>query len=237
MDIQTGATGIPGSPNGTFGFTGSWTQQNPQQAAAGSGNSLADLLLGYPASGSVAWGVNTFVSYHYYGAYVQDDFKVSRTLTLNLGLRWDAFTSPAERHNGINGSFCFTCTNPYDAQISHAAYPTLPNPLTGGLTFAGVSAPAAPYNVKLNQWQPRFGLAWAITPGTVLRAAYGVFYGVANPATTSTGFNQSTTYISSLDGGVTPTEKPLSCPERLIQPGPSRRLERVRASRRPWDKR
>jgi hypothetical protein len=129
---------------------------------------------------------------------------------LNLGLRWDVYTSPTERHHGINGSFCFTCKTPYDAQINHAAYPSLQNPLTGGLTFAGVSAPGDPYHVKLNQWQPRFGLAWAITPGTVFRAGFGIFYGVANPATTSIGFNQNTPYISSLDGGVTPTNYFLS---------------------------
>jgi hypothetical protein len=210
MDIQTGASGIPGSPNGTFAFSGVWTQQNPLTAAAGSGNSLADLLLGYPASGSVDWSINTLVAYHYYAGYVQDDFKVSRTLTLNLGLRWDAYTSPTERHDDINGSFCFTCTNPYSAQINYAAYPTLQNPLLGGATFTGVSAPRDPYNVKLDQFQPRFGLAWAITPGTVLRAGFGIFYGVANPATSSTGFDQTTPYITSLDGGVDPTNYFLS---------------------------
>jgi len=221
MDIQSGGSGIPGSPNGAFTFSGAWTQLNPLQSAAGSGNSLADLLLGYPASGTVNWGITTFVGYHYYAGYVQDDFKVSRTLTLNLGLRWDVNNSPTERHNGINAGFCFTCKNPYDAQINHSAYPS---PLMGGLTFPGVSAPRDPYKVKLDQWQPRFGLAWAITPGTVLRAGFGIFYGVANPAVSSTGFSQSTPYISSLNGGVNPTNYFLSgtpYPSGVIAPAGS----------------
>jgi hypothetical protein len=205
MGLQSGATGIPGEANGTFSFTGQWTQQNPLTATTGAGNGMADLLLGYPASGSVVWGTNDFISSHYYAAYLQDDFKVRQNLTLNLGLRWDANTSPTERHNGINGSFCFTCTNPYNADVNHTAYPTLENPLTGGLTFAGATAPRAPYNVDLSDWQPRLGIAWSINPKTVFRAGFGIYYSVANFGNTATGFTQTTSYVDSLNGNVSPT--------------------------------
>jgi hypothetical protein len=210
MDIQTGASGIPSTPNGTFTFNPQWTQQNPLTAATGSGNSLASLLLGYPSSGSVTWGIKDFITYHYYAAYLQDDFKALKNVTLNLGLRWEVDTSPSERHNGINGPFCFTCTSPYNAQINAASYPGLENPLTGGLTFTGVTARRAPYNVPLTNWQPRVGFAWAITPKTVFRAGFGIYYSYGNLGTTNTGFSQTTSYVESLNGDVNPTNYFLS---------------------------
>jgi len=210
MNIQSGAAGIPGKPNGAFTFGLNWTQQNPLTAVTGSGNALADLQLGYPSSGSVAWNNNAFTTYRYYAAYVQDDFKLRPNVTLNLGLRWDVDTSPSERHNGINGPFCFTCPNPYTNQINYSLYPTLPNPLTGGLTFAGVNAPRSPYNVPLTNWQPRVGIAWAITPRTVFLAGFGFFYNYGNLGTTTTGFSATTNYIESVNGNVNPTNYFLS---------------------------
>jgi hypothetical protein len=210
MDVQTGAAGIPSTsptstttcaPNGMFTFNANWTQENPLTATTGTGNGLASLLLGYPSSGSVYWGINQFITYHHYGTYIQDDFKVLKNLTLNLGLRWDVDTSPSARHNNLNGSFCFTCTNPYSALVSPANYAGLENPLTGGLTFAGVTAPAAPDNVKFDDLGPRFGLAWAITPKTVFRGGFGIFYNYGNNATTDTGFSESTSYIDSVAVG------------------------------------
>jgi hypothetical protein len=210
MDVQNGASGIPGTPNGAFTFNSAWSQENPLTATTGTGNSLADLLLGYPSSGSVGWNINDFTSYHYYATYLQDDFKARHNLTLNLGLRWDVDTSPSERHNGINGPFCFTCTNPYNAQINAADYAGLESPLTGGLTFAGVTAPRAPYNVPLTNWQPRLGISWAITPKTVFRAGFGIFYNYENFGTSNTGFSETTSYVESLNGDVNPTNYLLS---------------------------
>ncbi|MGD1101476.1 MAG: TonB-dependent receptor [Terriglobia bacterium] len=208
--IQSGADGVPSNTNGSFSFSGQWSRANPLTATTGTGNGLADLLLGYPASGSVLWGINNLITWRYYAAYFQDDFKVSKKVTINMGLRWDVDTSPSERHNGINGGFCFTCTNPYTAQINYATYPTLQNPLTGGLTFAGVTAPHAPGDVHFTHWQPRVGIAWAITPKWVLRAGFGMFYNIGNSATTTTGFTQTTSYVASLDGSVHPTNYFLS---------------------------
>lgn len=205
MDFQSGAQGIPGNPNGSFSFNGQWTRENPLRSAAGSGSGLADLLLGYPASGSADWGFNPYSSYHHYDLYVQDDYKALKNLTLNLGLRWDIATPPSERYNRMNGGFCYTCVNPYSSQVNFAAYPGLENPLTGGLTFAGVSAPHAPGGVQLTNLEPRFGIAWAFMPKTVFRAGFGFYYRYGNNGVTAYGFNQSTSYVPSLDGGITPT--------------------------------
>ena len=131
-------------------------------------------------------------------------------MTLNLGLRWDVNGSPSERFNSINAGFCLTCPNPYTSQIKYSQYPNLPNPLTGGWLFAGGSQPQAPFQVQLNHWQPRFGISWAVTDKWVVRAGYGVFYSWNQLTTDSQGFNQSTSYITSLNGNLTPTNYFLS---------------------------
>jgi hypothetical protein len=210
MDVQSADSGIPGRPNGTFGFNVNWTQSNPQAATIGQGLGIAGLLLGYPTSGSLDWNSNLFVSYHYYGLFAQDDFKLRKNLTLNLGLRWDVNTSPFERFNRINAGFCFTCKNPSTSQIDYSQYPGLQNPLLGGLQFAGVGQPSAPFEAQLSHWQPRLGISWAITPKWVVRAGYGTFYSWGRLDTNSTGFNQSTPNIASLDGSLTPTNYFLS---------------------------
>lgn len=209
-DSQTGYSGIPGQPNGAFTFSGQWTRSNPLAGGTNQAESLADLLLGYPASGLVSWDAKPFFSYHTYGLYVQDDYKFRPNLTLNIGLRWDIYTSPTERYNQANAGFCFTCTNPYNSQINHTQYPNLSNPLTGKLLFAGVTAPRAPFDVQLSNIQPRFGLAWAIKPWLVFRAGYGNFYSYGNAGMTTLGYSQGTSYVNSLDGGVTPTSYFLS---------------------------
>jgi hypothetical protein len=205
MDIQSGTIGIPGSPNGSFSFGTNWTQNNPLARGSNDGVGVADLLLGYPSSGSVDWNSKQFVTYHYYGLYLQDDFKLRPSLTVNFGLRWDVNTSARERHNRINAGFCFTCTNPYTNQINYAAYPSLQNPLLGGLLFAGVGASSAPFQVQWNNWQPRLGFSWAFTAKTILRGGYGIYDSYELLATNSLGFNQTTSYVASLDGSLTPT--------------------------------
>src|SRR5579875_1635032 len=206
MDVQAASIGIPGTPNGVFNFDQSFTQQNPFQASPNQGNAIADILLGIPTSGTVTWNNNTFVTYHYYGTFVQDTYKVLPSVSLDLGLRWDVNMSPSERHNRMNGNFCLSCTNPYTQQVNYAKYPTLQNPLLGGWTFAGVNGvSSAPYNVQWNDWQPRLGVSWAVAPRTVVRGGYGIFDSWPYINISSNGFSQTTTYIDSLDGNLTPT--------------------------------
>ncbi len=205
LDIQQAPTGVLGTPNGSFSFGANFTQGNPLTAVTGQGNSIADVLLGYPTSGSVVWQTPTFITQHYYGAFLQDDFQVLRNLSLNLGLRWDVNTSPRDRHNRINDGFCLTCTNPISSQVNFASAPDLQSPLLGGLQFAGVNgAPSSPYKVQWNDYQPRVGFSWAVAPDTVIRGGYGIYYPWGTISTDNIGFSQTTNFTASLDGNLTP---------------------------------
>jgi len=206
IDVQSATIGIPGTPNGTFAFDQTFTQQNPLKSSPNQGNSIADILLGVPTSGSVTWNTNIFVTYHYFGFFAQDTYRLRPNLSLDLGLRWDVNESPSERQNRINANFCLTCTNPYTQQVSYTSAPTLQNPLLGGWTFAGVNgASSAPFNVHWSDWQPRIGVSWTVIPKTVVRAGYGIFYSWPYLNTTSNGFSQTTSYVQSLDGNLTPS--------------------------------
>jgi hypothetical protein len=205
MDIQTAPTGVLGNPNGSFTFNSVYTQGNPNKAASGQGNEFADILLGYPSSGSVSWNEPTFITVHYYGAFIQDSYNLTSKLTLSLGLRWDVNTSPRDRHNRINAGFCLTCTNPLSSQINFANAPDLQSPLVAGLQFAGVGGePSAPYQVHWNDWQPRVGFSWAALRKTVIRAGYGIYFPWESLAVDDIGFSQTTSFIASLDGNLTP---------------------------------
>lgn len=210
MNVQAGDSDIPGRPHGTFAFNLNWTQSNPLAATTGQGLGIASLLLGHPSTGTLSWDSKLFVNYHYFGLYVQDDFKLRRNVTLNIGLRWDVNRSPRERFNRINAGFCYSCENPVTSGIDYARFPQLQKPLLGGLMFAGEGAPEAPFDVQRHNWQPRFGVSWAVTPKLVFRAGFGIYYSWGRLDTDAIGFNQSTSYISTLDGNLNPTNYFLS---------------------------
>ena len=207
MDIQAATTGITWYTQRHLWVRSELYPAKPSGSRApNQGNPIADVLLGVPTSGSVTWNNNTFVTYHYYGFFAQDVFRLRPNLSLNLGLRWDVNKSPSERQDRINADFCLTCTNPYSQQVNYATAPSLQNPLLGGWTFAGVNgAPHAPFDVHWNDWQPRIGVAWSLNSKTVVRGGYGLFNSWPYLDTTSNGFSQTTSYISSLDGNLTPS--------------------------------
>ncbi len=203
-DREWGEKGV-GRPRGNFSFGTSFTQKNPRRRVDGDGSGAASLLLGFPTGGGMDWNDPRFERWWYYGAYIQDDFRVSKNLTLNLGLRWDIQTSLKERYNRVASGFCFTCANPLENDSRIASSALLTHPLRGGLVFPGVEGRArTPYNNYFDQWQPRVGFAWAVRPRTVLRGGLGLYYSFGDQKNVAPGFNQRTDYITSLDDGLTP---------------------------------
>jgi outer membrane receptor protein involved in Fe transport len=134
----------PNTVVGSFAFTGSQT-----------GNAFADFLFGVVNNGNVQVQ-NAMVSTRAwsYALFVQDDFTLSPTLTLNLGLRWQYDQSYREEHNGL------AFFNPYTAEWEQF----------------GVNAPEASFDPSRRQFAPRVGFAWSPVSTVVVRAGYGIMY-------------------------------------------------------------
>jgi len=193
------------SSNFTNEFGGG-TANNSDAPGYSSGMSIASLLLGYPNNGSVNWTAYQFWSQHYFAPWVQDDWKVSRKLTMNLGLRWDFTTPGVERHNKMNGAFDQTVLNPVSTLVptGTAALGTNTN-LQGGLTFAGVNGQSrGAYAMNKLDIQPRLGFAYAISDRMSLRGGIGENFLADQSTNGSDGFSSSTSYTNSLNNGLTP---------------------------------
>jgi len=145
-----------GQPRGRFSFSGEFTADNPS-SGDGSGNGLADMLLGYPTTSVISTLTYFGNRQRTYGGFVQDDYKVSPSLTLNLGLRYDYTTPITEAHNR-QSNFDFA---------------------TGQIIVAGQNgASAGLVTTDKDDFSPRVGLAWSPLKSrkTVLRAGYGRFF-------------------------------------------------------------
>lgn len=199
------------SPDLTFAST---YTQGPfdNSAAAPVGDQLAALLMGIPGGSMTTPYTNSYALQNkYVGLYIQDDYKLTPKLTLNIGLRYELETPPVERYDRLNAGFDFTTPNALTAQ---ALTNFAKNPVsgvthfspTGGLTFVNQNGVGrSPYQ-RTSEFLPRIGLAWQITPKTVLRTGYGIYFasqGVATFTPFQTGFTQTTPIQASLNNGVT----------------------------------
>ncbi len=136
--------------NGSYNFTGLFTSQfvGGAQSKTNTGNSLADFLLGFPASATGATGTSAG-NFHEteVAGFFQDDWKVSQKLTLNLGMRYQF-------------------DNPPDDATGHSSIYDLPT----NQTIPGT------WHTNYNDWAPRVGFAFAATPSTVIRGGAGIYY-------------------------------------------------------------
>lgn len=199
--------------NPTLNFNQKWTK-GPLDSSPVSpvGQGLASFLLGLPSGGSVALK-DSFADQSYnYAGYFQTDWRVSRTLTINAGVRYDYDAPVTERFNRSVRGFDFTSASPLSAQVlaNYArlkpAVPLSQFAVNGGLTFAGYNGqPREIWNASRVNFAPRFGLAWQVRPDTVVRAGYGIFYvpqGVDRKSVNQNGFAATTTLNPSLDNGL-----------------------------------
>lgn len=220
-------TSTPSASRGSFGFSGIYTSVvNKTDGSTG----RAQFLLN-PEAASVADGINnvggansisassfppiTNLHRWYVGGYVQDDWRATSKLTLNLGLRWEYYGPPTER-NGRQANFL---PGPGDTPsvgakllipVSQAAnVPAAFLALLGkdNITFVPTDNGALGTVQKLN-FAPRFGVAYQVNPRTVVHAGFGVFfggyenYGLSASPGANFPFNIATTYSSA--NSVTP---------------------------------
>jgi len=189
---------------GTFNFSAGFTQgPDPNRASSTAGNSIASLLLGTGTSGNSliqAWK-NVAAQSYYHAGYIQDDWRVTEKLTLNLGLRYDLETPRTERYNRMN-YFEPNAVSPL-ARIT----PQFPD-LKGGVVFVGVDGRSRrQYDWDTNNFAPRFGLAYQLTKRTVIRSAYAHIFGPSPQQAHGTvgpmGFRTENLWVTTLDG-ITP---------------------------------
>ena len=149
--------------SGSFDFA-------PTQTSNGTSNSgyaLASYMLGEVNDGMVNLGKEMGMRTRYYGAYVQDDFKVSPKFTVNLGFRYEIPQPNTESHDRLSW------LDPTLANPGADGYP-------GAVVFAGSGSGKTGRSSPLDTWHksfgPRVGLAYALSPATVIRAGYGIYY-------------------------------------------------------------
>ncbi len=194
---------------------GPWTQSNSNMVSA---NSMGDFLLGDLSTTQQASPWTMALNTNYSAAYVQDDWKVTDRLSLNLGLRWDTESPVTERNEKLvawdpNAPSAFTIPSNWNwngalssagltaAQIAQFAEPAwaksgkYPN---GAIALAGT--PEYPgRTIQPNHWNhfaPRFGAAYRLNDKTTVRAAANVMY------ISSTGgyYSMWTTVVPSISG-------------------------------------
>jgi hypothetical protein len=166
-----------GQSAGSYTFNGRFTGSNANNPG-NTGNSIADLLLGYPFSGSLTLN-SPFDNYlNYYGGFIQDDWRVTDRLTFNYGVRFEHETGLREANNQLAVDFARTQASPLNVTIP--ADPVAGTParqVMGGLVFAGQNGAndyvGKPPAVKIS---PRVGMAYSLSDKTVLRGGYGIFW-------------------------------------------------------------
>jgi len=199
--------------SGQYNFDRSYTQANPLRGDAVSGNEFATFLLGYPVGGNVDELVHPAHRNYFYAAFIQDDWKVTPKLTLNLGFRYDYEQPFSERYNRMVRGFAFDQPSPIANRVQGLT-------LRGGLLYAGSSGTSRQaYNRDFFRPQPRAGFAYRLGNRWVIRGGWGLFFLGQYEEGSTTGFSRATPLIASFDSGVTPA-RTLSDPFRdgLLRP-------------------
>ena len=175
----------PAASRGTMNFASDFTD-NPGAPTTG-GEAFATFLLGIPDAGTLTNMHNVDYTRQNYAFFAQDDFRVTPKLTLNLGLRYELFTTVKAKNNEL-ANFDYS-TNSLIVPKGQTAQLT---PTLAGLIPISATGTPGLISPDLNNFAPRIGLAYQINPALVFRAGYGIFYGgeesgpFSNP---SPGFN------------------------------------------------
>lgn len=142
------------------------------------GDAIASYLLGYVSTGRIS--TTNFISAQKksYSFYAQDDWKVTRKLTLNLGLRYELF-SPTYEKFGRQSNFDWSNATIYIPKGRNQDTPLPPNFSTAFPNVTVSRGEVSKYMYPWDKWNfgPRFGLAYAVLPKTVIRLGFGMFYG------------------------------------------------------------
>ena len=217
------------APLGTFGFDNLGSSQCPDSdMTVCGGDGMASFMMGIFGGGGYQIQFAPATESFQYAWFIQDNWKIKPKLTLNLGLRYDVNLPRTERHNRMN-SYDPNATNPLNNGSLTFTDPVSQEVVTRALVGEEVFNNASHRTNWVTDWkdiQPRFGFAYQITPKTVLRGGYGIYFGQNRSGANgllsygSQGYNQWTQMIASYQNdGATPylrMNNPF--PNGLVQP-------------------
>lgn len=191
------------NPTGNFTFDRTFTRGPVGTASyanpATAGSALASFLLGLPSQAQREAIAPITIYHHYYAGYLQDDWRVTRKLTLNLGLRYDYETGTAESHRLVS-SFDLDAAAPVQIPSNFTLDPAVSalNPgirnLRGFLSFPE----GAQSRTSKNRFAPRLGFAYSLSNKTTLRGGFGMFFLPQSlEPTTAQGVNFTSSVVQS----------------------------------------
>ena len=196
-------------PSGQVSFNNAqWTQRNPNVTNGTQGAALASMLLGIPSGFNLSHNPDPASASSYFGGYLQDDWKIARNFTINLGLRYDFDVPRTERFNRL-AYFDTEATSPLAGVVPANPYFD-PSQLKGAVVFTDENN-RQQVDTDYDNVSPRIGFAWNFAEKTVVRGGYGIFYMPSHVQAAGhsgssgmIGYNTQSDMIVSVDSNRTP---------------------------------
>jgi hypothetical protein len=221
------ATNGPGNSSGSFTYNNSFVRQAQNTTNAQIiGLEWAAFMLGVPSGVSISTNDDLYLSNKFYSGYVQDDWRLSSKLTVNLGLRYELEGGFRERFNRGLAGFDLEAQLPI-SQAAQEAYAKLPASILalrpasdfvvkGGTLYLGKDGAPESVNNAQPGWMPRVGFAYQFDDKTVLRGGWGMFFdtnNVLNDGLNQTGYSRGTGTTITNDNGLTFLGTNITSPE------------------------
>ncbi|HEX5081794.1 MAG TPA: carboxypeptidase-like regulatory domain-containing protein [Blastocatellia bacterium] len=206
----------PGNSSGSFSYNNSFVRRAQNTTNAGViGLEWAAFMLGAPSGVSISTNDDLYLTNKFYAGYVQDDWKLTSKLTVNLGLRYELEGGFRERFNRGLAGFDLEAPLPI-AQAAQEAYAKLPASILalrpasdfvvkGGTLYLGKDGAPETVNNAQPAWMPRLGFAYQINEKTVLRGGWGMFFdtnNALNDGLNQTGYNRGTSTTVTNNNGL-----------------------------------
>ena len=210
---------------GQFIFDNTYTRPTSQSSSDVNGlQAFASFLLGYPTTLNFVRRADYSEYSKTWGFFVQDDWRISQKLTLNLGLRYELESPLVERQNKSVSGFDLNYVQPVQATVQ-SRYAALNDPalktllpqinVNGGLLFAGKDTGSGLYETPKNVFLPRLGFAYQLNERTVLRGGFGLFAGFLGERrgdVIQAGYTRTTTAVLTTNANGAPIPYTLSTP-------------------------
>jgi hypothetical protein len=199
-----------GRQAGEYSISNSSFTRQTNTSAAQNWQDVASFLTGFPTGGSIEINGTRDNSQWYNAVFVQDDWKVTSKLTLNLGVRYEYEAAATEVDNRLVRGFDPSASLSISS-AAESAYAARPDVIPaaqwrarGGVGFASDANPGI-YNPDKNNIQPRLGFAYRWNERTVLRGGWGLYTTpfVFSNGISQMGYSQSTPFTATQNNGLT----------------------------------